>query len=101
MNGDGKTDYSKDNVVVMKDRSYLSEGPEFLSMYDGQTGAELARTDLLPTREPLNSWYGADRGKQVKRASHYLFCVAYLNGETPSLVHFRGAWATCKAAAYI
>lgn len=100
VNGDGKTDYSKDNVVVMKDRSYLSEGPEFLSMYDGQTGAELARTDLLPTREPLNSWYGADRGKQVKRASHYLFCVAYLNGETPSLVHFRGAWATCKAAAY-
>lgn len=100
VNGDGKTDYSKDKVVVMKDRSYLSEGPEFLSMYDGKTGAELARTDLLPVREPLDSWYGADRGKQVKRASHYLFCVAYLNGETPSLVHFRGAWAACKLAAY-
>lgn len=101
VDGDGKTDYSQENVVVMKDRSYLSEGPEFISMYDGQTGAELARTDMLPVREPLNSWYvGIDRGKQVKRASHYLFCVAYLNGETPSLVHFRGAWATCKVAAY-
>lgn len=100
VDGDGKTDYSKDNVVVMKDRSYLSEGPEFISMYDGETGAELARTDMLPARDPLNDWYAADRGKQVKRASHYLFCVAYLNGETPSLVHFRGAWATCKAAAY-
>lgn len=100
VNGDGKTDYSQNHVVVMKDRSYLSEGPEFLSMYDGQTGAELARTDLLPAREPLDTWYGGDSGKQVKRASHYLFCVAYLNGKTPSLVHFRGAWAACKVAAY-
>lgn len=100
VNGDGKTDYSQNHVVVMTDRSYLSEGPEFLSMYDGQTGAELARTDLLPAREPLDTWYGGDSGKQVKRASHYLFCVAYLNGETPSLVHFRGAWAACKVAAY-
>ncbi len=103
VDGDGKTRYDAktDNVVVMKDRSYLSKGPEFLSMYDGATGAELARTDLLPERDPIESWYsGGDLGKQVKRASHFVFCVAYLNGETPSLVHFRGAWATCKVAAY-
>ncbi len=103
VNGDGKTRYDGkvDKVVVMKDRSYLSTPPEFLSMYDGATGAELARTDLLPDRAPLDSWYASsDYGKQVKRASHFLFCVAYLNGETPSLVHFRGAWATCKVAAY-
>jgi len=103
VNGDGKTRYDGkvDKVVVMKDRSYLSKPPEFLSMYDGETGAEIARTELLPERDPLDSWYAAsDYGKQVKRASHFLFCVAYLNGETPSLVHFRGAWATCKVAAY-
>ena len=103
INGDGKTRYDSkvDRVVVMKDRSYLSIPPEFLSMYDGVTGAELARTELMPARDPLESWYaGSDYGKQVKRASHFLFCVAYLNGETPSLVHFRGAWATCKVAAY-
>ncbi len=101
VDGDGKTNYCiPANVVSMTNRAYLSAGPEFLSMYDGETGAELARTQLLPAREPLNSWYGGDKGKQVKRASHYLFCVAYLNGETPSLVHFRGAWAACKVAAY-
>lgn len=101
--GDGRTDYSLSagSVVVMKDRSYLSEGPEFLSMYDGVTGAEIARTDLLPSREPLESWsISSEKGRLVKRASHYLFCVAYLDGETPSLVHFRGAWDTCKAVAY-
>lgn len=101
--GDGITDYSVRNgtIIAMKDRSYLFKGPEFLSMYDGETGKEIARTDLLPSREPLDSWYNStDKGKKVKRASHYALCVAYLDGETPSIVHFRGAWAACKAAAY-
>ena len=101
--GDGITDYSliPEALIAMKDRSYLCMGPEFLSMYEGETGKEIARTDLLPSREPLESWYNPnDRGKRVKRASHYALCIAYLNGETPSIVHFRGAWAGCKAAAY-
>jgi len=101
--GDGISDYSKQYaaLVIMKDRSYLSMGPEYLSMYDGETGKEIARTDLLPSREPLASWFsGSDKGKQVKRASHYALCIAYLDGEKPSIVHFRGAWAACKAAAY-
>ncbi|MBO5279204.1 MAG: carbohydrate-binding protein [Lachnospiraceae bacterium] len=101
--GDGITDYSIMNgtVIAMKDRSYLFKGPEFLSMYDGETGKEIARTDLLPSREPLESWYQpGDTGKRVKRASHYALCVAYLDGEKPSIVHFRGAWAACKVAAY-
>ncbi len=101
--GDGISDYSVRNgtIIHMKDRSYLFKGPEYLSMYEGATGKEIARTDLLPSREPLNSWFsGNDRGKQVKRASHYALCIAYLDGETPSIVHFRGAWAACKMAAY-
>ncbi len=101
--GDGITDYSvrEDSVIHMKDRSYLSQGPEFLSMYEGETGREIARTDLIPSREPLDSWYKlSDKGKQVKRASHYALCIAYLDGRMPSIVHFRGAWAACKAAAY-
>lgn len=101
--GDGITDYSVRNgtIIAMKDRSYLFKGPEFLSMYDGETGKEIARTELLPSREPLDSWFNStDKGKQVKRASHYALCIAYLDGEKPSIVHFRGAWAACKVAAY-
>ena len=103
VDGDGYTDYSKKSsaLIIMKDRQYLSEGPEFLSMYDGETGEEVARTDLLPTRYPLESWLNSyDEGKTTKRASHYALCVAYLNGETPSIVHFRGAWAACKVATW-
>ena len=100
VNGDGKTNYEK-SIYVFKDRQYLSDGPEFLSAYDGQTGAEIARTPLLPERDPLTSWMNStDEAKLTKRASHYLFCVAYLDGVTPSIVHFRGCWAACKLAAY-
>ena len=101
-NEDGRTNYAWPVVtlVVNKDRSYLYGQPEFLSMYDGETGAEIARTDLLPAMEPLESWYTSSREGNVKRASHFVFCVAYLDGETPSIVHFRGAWSACKVAAW-
>lgn len=101
--GDGVTDYSKlsSALVILTDRQYLSKGPEFLSMYDGETGEEIARTDLLPSRYPLESWLNSyDESKTTKRASHYALCVAYLDGETPSIVHFRGAWAACKVATW-
>ncbi len=100
VNGDNITNYEF-SIQKFKDRQYLSQGPEFLSVYDGITGAEIARTDLLPSRDPLTSWIsGGNTGTRTKRASHHLFTVAYLDGVTPSIVYFRGAWAACKAAAY-
>lgn len=103
-NGDGITDYSKDpnNWDIMTDRQYLISTPEFLSMYDGETGAEIARTEMKPEQEPLSSWsYNyTDTGRLVKRASHFLFGLAYLDGVTPSFVLVRGAWDNVKAAAW-
>lgn len=100
VDGDGKTNY-EDSLVKFPDRQYLSKGPEFLSMYDGETGKELSRTDLLPARDPVSAWsanYTDDR--LVKRASHFLFSVAYLDGVNPSVVHVRGAWDVVKVAAW-
>ena len=103
-NGDGTTDYSKDpnNLAIFKDRQYIISTPEFVSMYDGETGAELARTDLLPAREPLSEWsYNyTDTGRLTKRASHFMFGIAYLDGVTPSLVSLRGAWDNVRLAAW-
>ena len=102
-NGDGKTDYTKDanNLAIFQDRQYVVSTPEFLSVYDGETGAELDRTDLLPVKEPLSEWsYNyTDTGRLTKRASHYLFGLAYLDGVTPSVVMVRGAWDNVRAAA--
>ncbi|MCX7714436.1 MAG: stalk domain-containing protein [Clostridia bacterium] len=100
-NGDGKTDYSY-SIQSFPDRQYLSEGPEFLSMYDGMTGKEIARTDLVPTRDPLSGWAAAytDTARLTKRASHHLLAVAYLDGITPAITYVRGAWDAVKAAAW-
>lgn len=99
--GDAKADYTQ-SLQKQKDRQYFAEGNEYLSVFDGQTGAEIARTELLPKRDPLTSWSDkySDTSRLTKRASHYLFAAAYLNGETPSIVMLRGAWDAVKLAAW-
>lgn len=101
VDGDGETNYES-SIAKFPDRQYLSAGPEFLSVYDGMTGKELARTDLLPSREPLVGWGGFPAGdnRNVKRSAHFLLAVAYLDGETPSIVHLRGAWNSVGLAAW-
>lgn len=102
--GDGITDYTLDesNLAIFKDRQYVIKKPEFISMYDGETGKEIARTDMLPAMEPLSNWsYNySDTGRLTKRASHYLWGVAYLDGKTPSIVNVRGAWDNVNIAAW-
>lgn len=90
------------SLQKQKDRQYLSEGNEYLSVFDGETGAEKARTELLPKRDPLQSWASryTDVPRLTKRASHFLLSTAYLNGKTPSIVMLRGAWDGVKLAAW-
>ncbi len=99
--GVADADWTK-SLQKQKDRQYLAEGNEYLSVFDGQTGAEIARTELLPTRDPLSSWASKykDTSRLTKRASHYLLSTAYLHGETPSIVMLRGAWDAVKVAAW-
>lgn len=103
-NNDGITDYSKDtnNLAIFKDRQYVVSTPEYLSIYDGMTGVETDRTELLPKKEPLSEWSYryTDTGRLTKRASHYMFGLAYLDGVTPSVVLMRGAWDNVRAAAW-
>lgn len=103
-NGDGITDYSRDekNLAIFKDRQYVISTPEFLSVYDGETGREIDRTALKPDKEPLSEWSYryTDTPRLTKRASHYLFGLAYLDGVTPSVVFVRGAWDNVRAAAW-
>lgn len=101
VNGDGKTNYEY-SIASFPDRQYLSEGPEFLSIYEGKTGKELARTEVLPKRDPLQPWGGYKEGdaRNVKRANHFLLTTAYLDGVTPSIVMVRGCWNAVGVAAW-
>ncbi|MCF7708103.1 MAG: rhamnogalacturonan lyase [Verrucomicrobia bacterium] len=75
---------------------YILEGPEFLTVFDGRTGAALATADYIPARGDIESW-GDDYGNRVDR---FLACVAYLDGERPSLVMCRGYYERTTLAAW-
>ena len=65
---------------------YILTGPEYLTVFDGLTGHEIITTDYIPPRGSVSSW-GDSYGNRVDR---FLACVAYLDGERPSVVMCRG-----------
>jgi rhamnogalacturonan endolyase len=77
-------------------RGYVLAGPEFLTIFDGQTGAALATTDYLPPRGNVADW-GDDYGNRVDR---FLACIAYLDGQRPSLVMCRGYYTRAVLVAW-
>jgi len=87
--GDGDADYRNA-------RGYVLDGPEFLTIFDGRTGAELVTVDYIPPRGNVLDW-GDDYGNRVDR---FLACVAYLDGRRPSLVMCRGYYTRAVLAAW-
>ena len=88
-------DTDNDECVDYVDRDEKSKtygmivhGPEFLSVIDGKTGSEVARTPFI-SREPEGS-YGDNHGNRQDR---FLAGVAYLDGRKPSIIFCRGYYA--------
>ncbi len=75
---------------------YVLSGPEYLTIFDGLTGAALATTAYLPPRGSVADW-GDNYGNRVDR---FLACVAYLDGVRPSLVMARGYYTRTVLAAW-
>jgi rhamnogalacturonan endolyase len=82
----------------------ILEGPEYLTIFDGLTGAALATTDYIPPRGDISAWGGVGgNGKNDNngnRADRFLACVAYLDGVRPSLVMARGYYGRTVLAAW-
>lgn len=64
----------------------IIDGPEYLTIFSGLTGEELTTIPYQPAHNIINNW-GDNYGNRSER---YLACVAYLDGEKPSLVMCRG-----------
>lgn len=77
--GDANADYRNSS-------GYILSGPEYFTIFSGQTGEALATTDYIPGRGDVGSW-GDTYGNRVDR---FLACIAYLDGEHPSVVMCRG-----------
>ncbi|WP_186579653.1 rhamnogalacturonan lyase family protein [Aquibacillus kalidii] len=75
---------------------YVLQGDEFLTIFNGETGAEIDTVEYDPPRGDVGSW-GDTYGNRVDR---FLAGVAYLNGETPSLVMARGYYTRMVVVTY-
>ncbi|MBC7904398.1 MAG: rhamnogalacturonan lyase [Gemmatimonadaceae bacterium] len=103
--GKGKVigDSSKD---YRNERGYILSGPEFLTIFDGLTGAALATTDYLPARHPSSLSPTTEELKEVwgdgygNRMDRFLACVAYLDGVHPTLVMSRGYYTRTVLSAW-
>lgn len=74
----------------------ILDGPEYLSIFNGQTGAFIDTVDYEPPRGNVSDW-GDSYGNRVDR---FLACVAYLDGQTPSLVMCRGQYTRVVLGAW-
>ncbi len=84
----------------------IYKGPEWLTIFDGLTGAELTTVDYVPGRHPENQDATPQEVKTIwgddtfNRSERYLACVAYLDGVRPSLVMCRGYYTRSVLAAW-
>ncbi|GIE94286.1 rhamnogalacturonan lyase [Paractinoplanes rishiriensis] len=75
---------------------YVLAGPEFLTVFNGQTGAAMATADYVPARGTVSSW-GDSYGNRVDR---FLAGTAYINGSYPSIIMARGYYTRSVIAAW-
>jgi rhamnogalacturonan endolyase len=75
---------------------YILAGPEFLTVFNGQTGAILATANYVVPRGTVSSW-GDSYGNRVDR---FLGATAYLDGQRPSIIMARGYYTRAVVAAW-
>lgn len=98
---------------VTEDGRYLGElkgrilqGPEYFSVFEGETGRVLDTKPYIPQRAPGNDNPTMEEMKSLwgdgygNRSERYLAGVAFLDGEMPSIVMARGYYERTVIAAY-
>ncbi|MDB5455700.1 MAG: repeat protein [Caulobacter sp.] len=121
--GDAKADWrGSDGEVAQMDRTgavtkadgtkvaplagRMLRGPEYLTVFDGRTGAALATAPYSPPRNPDTDTPTAEQQTALwgdgyaNRSDRFLAGVAYLDGQRPSIVMARGYYARTTLAAW-
>lgn len=79
-----------------RNQGRILTGSEYLTVFNGQTGAAMHTIDYVPLRGNLKDW-GDER---ANRSDRFLACVAYLDGIKPSVVMCRGYYTRTVLAAF-
>ncbi|WP_304608024.1 rhamnogalacturonan lyase [Hymenobacter arizonensis] len=111
--GDASKDYrtltvptDAPSVASPRDSKYgrVLAGPEYFTVFNGQTGGVLATTAYLPGRGDLGGWGGiggnGGNDSHGNRADRFVAAVAYLDGQRPSVVMCRGYYGRTVLAAW-
>jgi rhamnogalacturonan endolyase len=103
------------NVDYRNSSGYILSGPEFLTVFNGETGVEIVTTEYDPPRYSSSYNNGNEVPKQIPTASEiyarwgdnygnrvdrFLACVAFLDGVHPSIVMCRGYYTRTVLVAY-
>ena len=96
---DGQGNVIGDASAVYRDgNGLIYSGPEYYTLFDGETGKALDTIDYEPGRGDPTKWgKSSDKYNRVER---YWGVVAYLDGVTPSVVTGRGYYGRMTATAY-
>jgi rhamnogalacturonan endolyase len=101
--GDPGRDWRHKEEGSLKHGRILS-GPEFFTVFDGATGRALSTVPYVPGRDPINGWGGiggnGGNDEYGNRCDRFLACVAYLDGERPSVIMARGVYGRTVLAAW-
>jgi len=101
--GSRKTD---DGKYMAQVEGRIVSGPEYLSVFNGLTGAVIDTVDYIPARHPDTANPTPDQLKDIwgdgyaNRSDRYLAGVGYLNGENPSMIFARGYYSRTVVAAF-
>jgi rhamnogalacturonan endolyase len=97
--GDGKAEVALKTAptdkVYRNEAGRILDGPEYLSVWDGMTGKDIARVDW-PARGDIAEW-GDNKGN---RASRHLIGFAKLDGKRTSVLAMRGTYTKMLVDAY-
>lgn len=92
---------SRNNLRAFE--GFIVDGPEYLTVFDGATGAELQTIRYRPGRQDDGlMWgdYALPRIEPANRVDRFLATVAYLDGRHPSAVFARGYYTRTTLVAY-
>jgi len=91
------------NNKLREFEGFIVDGPEYLTVFDGETGAELDTVDYTPARGDdglLWGDYAMGRIEPGNRVDRFLAGVANLDGHSTSAIFARGYYTRAVIAAY-
>lgn len=85
-----------DTSILRNSKGHIAVGPDWLTMFNGETGEAMSTINFYPQRGNVSDW-GDNYGNRSER---FFAGVAYLDGEHPSLIMSRGYYEKAGMAAY-